>query len=276
MNCIEKLHEILDLSDSRVNPYKFPRDRMRSGEDMLLDSEKIVIRAISSGIVMKSILATRKYFERHQEIISKLEDCEFLCAEHKLLEGIVGHRIHQGFMAVGVRPDDYPLKDLGNRIIVLNKVLDVSNVGAIVRSAHAFGVDSILVDEEGCSPYGRRSVRVSMGSIFNMKIHHSSNLVVDLRLLKTRFGYQVVEAAKRDNAVSTVKAKYSPKSLLIIGNENSGLTKEVQDLCDMTVVIPISNSIDSLNAACAASILLYSWQNNLNLPENGKINEIAR
>ncbi len=257
-----KLTEITDLNEKCVEPYTIARDRMLSGEDMIVDSEKVVLRAIKSGIKFRSILATQKYFDRYEKLFADL-GCEMYVAPHRLLEDIVGHRVHQGLMALCDRPDDCPIEYMGDRIIVLNSVQDVQNVGSIVRSAHAFGVDSIIVDQQGCSPFGRRSVRVSMGSIFSMKVNHSEDLAADLWDLHDAHGYQIIEAAKRPHAISTAEATYNPKSILIIGNENSGLKRDVQEICDMTVQIPVSDTIDSLNAACAASVLLYAWQNNI-------------
>jgi tRNA G18 (ribose-2'-O)-methylase SpoU len=257
-----ELTEIKSLNEPCVEPYTLARDRMLSGEEMIVDSEKVVLRAIEAGIKFRSIFATKKYFERHEELFAKL-NCKMYFTQHKLMEEIVGHRIHQGLMALCDRPKDTPLEFLGDRIVVLDGVQDVQNVGSIVRSAHAFGVDSMIVHERGCSPFGRRSVRVSMGSVFSLKINHSEDIAGDLFDLKELHGYQVIEAAKRPHAVLTTEAKFSEKSILIIGNEDTGLSAEVQEVCDMTVQIPISPTIDSLNAANAASVLLYAWRHGL-------------
>jgi tRNA G18 (ribose-2'-O)-methylase SpoU len=252
------LIEVNDLGDERVASYRLRRQRIPVGDEMVIDSEKVVARALQSDIKIKSILGTKEYFTKHAGLMAGL-DCQLYCVEHKLLETIVGHRIHQGIMAVAERPVDTPLTKLGSRIVVLNRVLDIQNVGAIVRSCHAFGVRSVLVDGKGCSPYGRRAIRVSMGSIFKMNVLHSPDIVADLEWLKAQ-DYQIIEAANSSKAVPINMAKFREKSVMIIGNEDSGVTEGVQNLCDLTVKIPVEESIDSLNAACAASVLLYSWK----------------
>lgn len=240
-----------------MDVYRTSRERIPQGEDIIVDSEKVVARAIASGIQIRSILGTSHYFARHEDLYAKL-DCTFYVADQQLLQGIVGHRLHQGIMALAKRPDDTPLEQLGPRIIALDRVLDVQNVGSIVRSSHAFGVNSIIIGAEGCSPFGRRSIRVSMGSIFNIGVYHSDDLAADLFELK-QSGFQIVGAANRENSVALPNVQYKERSVMVIGNEHAGLSADVQELCDLAIKIPVSSSIDSLNAACAASVILYSW-----------------
>lgn len=254
------LIKIDDLADPRMDAYRTSRERIPKGEDIIVDSEKVVARAIASGIQIRSILGTNHYFAKHEGMFAKL-DCIFYVADQQLMQGIVGHRLHQGIMAIAKRPDDTPLMELGSRIVALDRVLDVQNVGSIVRSSHAFGIDSIIIGAEGCSPFGRRSIRVSMGSIFNIKVYHSEDLAADLSILKES-GFQIIGAANRENAVALPRVRYNDRSVMIIGNEHAGMSAGVQELCDLSVKIPVSNSIDSLNAACAASVILYSWSQN--------------
>lgn len=251
------LIKIDDLNDKRMDAYRTSRERIPQGEDIIVDSEKVVARAIAAGIKIRSILGTSHYFVKHEELYGRL-DCTYYVAEQQVMQGIVGHRLHQGIMAIAKRPDDTPLAQLGPRIVALDRVLDVQNVGSIVRSSHAFGIDSIIIGAEGCSPFGRRSIRVSMGSIFNIDVYHSDDLAADLRQLR-QSGFQIVGAANRENAVALPDVKYQDRSVMIIGNEHAGLSDGVQELCDLSVKIPVSSSIDSLNAACAASVILYSW-----------------
>jgi len=180
------------------------------------------------------------------------------------MQQIVGHRIHQSLQAVAERPQDTPLKELGDRILVLDRLLDVQNVGAIIRSCHAFGVNSVMIHPTGCSPLERRAIRVSMGSIFSMKLHHSTDFAADLQWLKDEGNYQIVATANDDDSISVRDAasSFRTRGVMIIGNEDQGIDREfLAKYTDLKVKIPVDDGIDSLNAACAAAVLLFAWGN---------------
>ena len=254
---------ITDENDERVASFKLrPPRRISEGDEIVIDSEKVVLRALDAGIKIKALLATQTYYDRHHEmLVSKLDNnCTFYCLEKKLMETIVGHRIHQAIQAVAERPKDTELAELGPKILVLDRLLDIQNVGAIIRSCHAFGVDSVMVHPTGCSPFGRRAVRVSMGSIFQMKIWHSQDFVADLEWLKDTGGYQIVATANSTDAVSVRDAEFSSRGVMVIGNEDQGIGELISSsFSDLKVKIPVAESIDSLNAACAAAVLLFAW-----------------
>jgi len=256
-----KLEIVTDVDDERVASFKLrPPRKINEGDEIVIDSEKVVLRAIAAGLRIKSILATRSYYDRHEELVSNLPCCRLFCIEKKLMEKIVGHRIHQSLQAVAERPLDTPLRELGDWILVMDRLLDVQNVGAIIRSCHAFGVNSVLVHPTGCSPFGRRAIRVSMGSIFQMKIHHSQDFAADLKWLKEEGDFQIVATANDGDAVSVQEATFSTKGVMVIGNEDQGVDRDfLSTYSDLKVKIPVEESIDSLNAACAATVLLFAW-----------------
>ena len=253
------LEIVTDVDDERVASFKLrPPRRISEGDEIVIDSEKVVLRAIAAGLRIKSILGTKSYYDRHYDLVSGL-GCTLFCLEKKLMESIVGHRIHQGIQAVAERPKDTELADLGPKILVLDRLLDIQNVGAIIRSCHAFGVDSVMVHPTGCSPFGRRAIRVSMGSIFQMKIFHSQDFAADLQWLKDEGGYQIVATANSSDAVSVRDAEFSSRGVMVIGNEDKGIGEFISSFSDLKVKIPVEETIDSLNAACAAAVLLFAW-----------------
>lgn len=254
------LEYVTDVDDERVASFKLrPPRRISEGDEIVIDSEKVVLRAIHAGLKIKSILGTKTYYDRHYDLVAGLEGCTLYCLEKKLMESIVGHRIHQGIQAVAERPKDTELASLGPKILVLDRLLDIQNVGAIIRSCHAFGVDSVMVHPTGCSPFGRRAIRVSMGSIFQMKIFHSQDFPADLRWLKDEGGYQIVATANDQDSVSVRDAHFSPRGVMVIGNEDQGIGEFITNFSDLKVKIPVDETIDSLNAACAAAVLLFAW-----------------
>ena len=169
---------------------------------------------------------------------------------------IVGYNIHQGVMALGQRPSDVSVGDLGDKVLVLNGVNNAENVGAICRSALAFGVDSIIIDSKSCSPFVRRAIRVSMGSVFKLKFMHTDKLSEVLKELTTR-EYSIVSASNDENACRLKDVSFAKRCALILGNEGDGVESLVKEVSDAVVKIPINPEVDSLNVAVASSILLY-------------------
>ncbi len=120
---------------------------------------------------MESVLCTEKYYHKHKDLIeSKVTDPnKRFIAEPSIFERTIGFSVHQGFMAIGKQLWT-PIEKLSFPAIALNGIVDSENIGSIFRTAVAFGIQSILVDERSANPYLRRSVRVSMGAILKTKI----------------------------------------------------------------------------------------------------------
>lgn len=183
-------------------------------------------------------------------------------AEKKLIEQIVGHRIHQGVMALGEIPSPMGLEELCDHdlILVLNGLTSPENVGEIVRTAVAFGVKVIMFDGKTCHPYLRRCVRVSMGNIGGIDYYKSENLIEDLSMLQGQGG-KIVGTANHSSAVSLTQFSSSGKKVVIMGSEGKGIDPSILDLCDETIKININPSVDSLNVASAAGIILHQLTN---------------
>ena len=138
----------------------------------------------------------------------------------KELEGITGFQLHHGVIARAKRPKYQSLDELGTRILVLNGLNKAENIGTIMRTCDALGIDSVIIDQNTLSPYYRRAIRVSMGSVFRLKIHESQNLETTLGDLSKR-GFQVVGSALRDDAITPEEMNWSGKIALVIGSEGS-------------------------------------------------------
>jgi tRNA G18 (ribose-2'-O)-methylase SpoU len=248
---------ITDPNDERVADFKTRRDVQAKRKGLILiDSEKCVLRLIESKTKIHKILGLQDYILKYDRYLENLENTEILEARLPVMEGIINGKIHQGMMAIAERPTDCKLTELGDRIVVLDGLNDGHNVGCIVRSAHAFGFTGVLCDDHGCSPLVRRAVRVSMGSIFKAKVRHCENLEGDLLELK-KLGYHITGAENYETSVELATLPYQEKLVLVIGNEDQGIHEGVRDVCDSFVKIPVSEDIDSLNAATAASVLMY-------------------
>ena len=144
------------------------------------------------------------------------------------------------------------------RYVLLDGVQDPGNVGTILRTLDAFDADGLLLTGGCADPYGWKAVRSSMGAVFRRPIY--SGTPEELAALLHRSGLPLYGAALREDTVDARQADYT-RCTLAIGSEGRGLSREVLDLCDQTIRIPMSDRCESLNAAIAAAVLLWeSWR----------------
>lgn len=242
--------------------FKSLRNNKLSKNQFIADSEKVVLKLLRSNFKTKVILGTDDFFKRNK-IIIKQTDAKLYVAPKKIMEDIVGFRLHHGVMAIGEGSTFFPL-ECKDTIISLNGITSPENVGAIIRNISGFGFKSVLVDAKTCSPFTRRSIRVSMGNIFDLKTSLTDHLLNTLTELQNN-GYYIVGTANINSAITLKEFKACPKTVLIIGSEGFGIDKEILSICDQVVKIPIQSSVGHLNAACASSIFLYELNNQLSI-----------
>ena len=143
-----------------------------------------------------------------------------------------------------------------DKIIALNSVRDPSNLGAIIRSAVAFGVSHIVLSSDCVDPYNPKTVRAAMGALFKIKITIVSDFASFIRD-SILAGRNVYAAELREGAFPLDEIAFSSQDIVIIGNEGHGIDESISSLCTASVYIPISGMIESLNASVAASILMW-------------------
>lgn len=246
------------ISDDRLVKFSYRREaQLRPSNEMVIDSEKVVCRAIQNGARICQILASQNYYTKYEKLFTELPDSTLLyVATPEMMHDIVGHRIHQGMMAIAERPSLVSLDQLGDKILCINRSTDASNVGAMMRNAHALNYDSVIFDVDACHPYARRAVRVSMGSVFSLRVHQSLSLTESLLHLRQK-GYQIISTGLWDDAVSLSQTKFSKRNVLVIGNEDKGVDRSIYELSDLKVKIDLAPTVNSLNAACASAIMMY-------------------
>lgn len=144
----------------------------------------------------------------------------------------------------------------GERIIMLDSLRDTGNVGTVIRTALAFGFDRVVLSSDCADIYSAKTLRASMGAIFCMKITVTDSLCDAVHYF-TEHGRRVFAAELRDNAVSLDDTDIRESDIFIIGNEGHGIEDEVSALCRKSVYIPISERSESLNAAVAASVIMW-------------------
>lgn len=264
--------QIKDLDIPELEPYRTlrrPEDHWRR-RIFVAEGEKVVRRLMQTGLHIVSFLMTPQW--KHQFFSDdSTAVAPVYIASKDLLETIVGFPLHQGIMAVAKMPEEGSLDELllirkEPLIVALDGVVNAENVGVAVRNCAAFGADAILVDQTSSSPWLRRSVRNSMGGIFQIKSFHVPDLAQQLAELKQKYGMQIIAAHPSSDAqLNAVNLKGG--IVLVFGNEGHGLSGRILKEADYAVSIPMNNSTDSLNVASAIAVFLYeaSRQRNVDL-----------
>jgi tRNA G18 (ribose-2'-O)-methylase SpoU len=183
-------------------------------------------------------------------------------APKDLLEGIVGFNLHQGLMAVAETPADTSLEDLlragppGSRLYVaLDDLVNAENVGLVARNCAAFGVDGLICGETSSSPWLRRAVRSSMGTVFGLPIHHSADLAATLAGLSSRARIETIAADPAGEA-DLYDTRLDGDVCVVVGHEGTGVRPGVLAACARRVAIPMWRGTDSLNVSSACAVFL--------------------
>lgn len=202
----------------------------------------------------KSLLISTNGGQALLDRISSLKNVKVLEFEENIFKYMTDTVNTQGILVVMKIPK-YSLENEENKnIILLDKVQDLGNIGTIIRSCNAFGVDTILCTSGTADVYSPKAVRATMGGILNVKIIYLDD-IEKLNLFK-KMGYKIATTSlKTQNSIDSID--YNNKYVFVMGNEANGVSKEIIDISDFVVKIPMSEKIESLNVGVATSIILY-------------------
>lgn len=256
--------EIDSIEDPRIRPYCSLRKGMLQQDSgaghFIAETFKVVALMLRAKVPTKSIFCTKEWLEKLYDEPGLLDAFtgSVYVADKSIMEAIVGFRLHQGLLAIAVRPQDVRPQDFIGPIVVFNNVVNPENVGSIVRTAVGLGIKNFLGDTASADPYLRRCVRVSMGNIFAAKVHRTRQLPLVLADLRAR-GYTVVGSDMEGETVPLWKYSFpSTQIALIIGGEVDGMTGSVLAECDAILNIPTELPGFAFNAAHSAAILCYA------------------
>ncbi|MBQ5750507.1 MAG: RNA methyltransferase [Bacteroidaceae bacterium] len=237
------------------------RNRIEPDKGIFIaESPKVIRVALDAGYEPLALLCERKHIEGDAaDIIARCGDIPVYTGERDMLASLTGYTLTRGVLCAMRRPAPRSVEDICNncsRIVVVDGVVDTTNIGAIFRSAAALGIDAVLLTPTSCDPLNRRAVRVSMGSVFLVPWTWIETPISHLNQL----GYKTAAMALSDNSVSIDdEALYNePRLAIIMGTEGDGLADNVIAEADYTVRIPMSHHVDSLNVAAAAAVAF--WQ----------------
>ena len=255
-----KLINIQNFDVLELKIYHTMRDNAFDGlNSFIADSPKVVNILLESNLEIKSILATKEYYDKYEELIKTKNIPNLYLATKKQMQSIVGHKIHHNCMAHGIRPKEFSLDQLDDNILMLDAITSTENIGSIARSAAALGVNSYLTPSNAPHPYARRALRVSMGHVSKLKISIYDDIFQTIAKLKQN-GYKIFAAEVTQNSIELKNVNTPTKWVLLMGHEGKGLRKEVLDVCDVVVSIEMQKDVRSLNVAVASSIMMYQFK----------------
>ena len=254
------LISIDESNQDEVSIYNQLRENAFTHDNSFIaDSPKVVNIILQTDLEVKSILATKDYYDEFSHLLTCRDKTKFFVIQKQEMQKIVGHKIHHNCMLHGIRPKEKNLEDLDNHILMLDEITSTENVGSIARSAAALGVNSYLLPKQAPHPYSRRALRVSMGHISKLKVSIYEDIFETIKLLKEN-GYKIFGAELTPNAIELSNVKVSEKWVLLMGHEGKGLSQDVIDECDEIVSIEMAQDVRSLNVAVAASLMMYKFK----------------
>lgn len=239
------------------------RCRLNPSESLFIaESPKVIHVALDAGYSPISLLCEEKHIGGDAAgVIARCPaEMPVYTGSRQLLASLTGYKLTRGVLCAMRRPSPPDVADIcrdARRIVVIDGVVDSTNIGAIFRSAAALGTDAVLVTENSCDPYNRRAVRVSMGSVFLVPWTWAHDGYQEqLRGL----GFKTAAMALTDRSISLDDPALAETSRLavIMGTEGDGLPASTIAEADFTVRIPMSHAVDSLNVAAAAAVAI--WQ----------------
>ncbi len=247
------------LSENRLLNREFPEKGM-----FIAESPKVIERALDAGYEPVSCLMEKRHIEGEgRPILERMKEIPVYCAEFDVLTQLTGFKLTRGMLCAMKRkplPSVREICENKSRIVILDRVMNPTNVGAVIRSAAALGMDAVLLTP-GCSdPLYRRAARVSMGTVFQI----DWTFLNDDSLSEIKdLGFRTVAMALKDNslAVNDPRLTDEKKLAVIMGTEGDGLSDKTIADCDFTVKIPMHNGVDSLNVAAASAVAFYQLGN---------------
>lgn len=262
---IASIHHITTLSHPELEPYRTlrrPEEHLRQGI-FVAESGKVVARLLASSLRPMSMLMSDDWYQQFlQAIESHPSPIKIFIGEKSLLESIVGHRLHQSIMAVAKIPGKITSSDMIRSIpenalyVMADGITNSENMGVIVRNCVCFNADALLVLPSSCDPYLRRSVRNSMGNIFQLPIVYLDDNETDIGRIRTA-GIRIYAAHPQPDSMPIGSVRFTARTCIVVGAEGNGISAPVLEQCDETVTIPMKEGVDSLNVASATAVMLW-------------------
>ncbi len=265
-----QLIPIEDPADPRLADYVALRDAtlrryLETGQGLFIaEGSKVIRRAVEAGYRPRSFLLAERWLGELSDLLALESTVPVFLVGEKLAEEVTGFHVHRGALASMHREARHQVADLleGQRLVVAEDIVDHSNVGAIIRNAAGLGWDGLLLSPRCADPLYRRSIKVSMGTVFSLPWARLPDWSAAIPALR-QAGFLVAALALADDAVplerfaSSLRSR-SSRLALLLGTEGSGLSRRWLEDADVVVTIPMRPGVDSLNVAAASAIACYA------------------
>jgi tRNA G18 (ribose-2'-O)-methylase SpoU len=228
----------------------------------LAESTKVIERALRAGHRPRSVLTRAEWLPVLEPLLAAFPDVPVYVGEEAVLTRLTGFHLHRGALAAMHRPelpDPAALLAGAHRVVIIEDVVDHTNVGAVFRSAAALGVDAVLVTPRCADPLYRRSVRVSMGTVLQVPWTRLPEWRQAGPLLHDA-GFTIAALALADDGIDLDALAADPpeRLALVLGTEGDGLSRAALTVADLAVRIPMLHGVDSLNVAAAAAVAIWA------------------
>lgn len=257
--------EVSDSADPRLSDYVALRDtQLRQAVEaehglFIAEGEKVIRRAAEAGYPVRSLLLAPRWLDGLRDVIDRAAAAPCYVAADEVIEQVTGFHVHRGALAAMERralPDVAEVLDGASRVVVLEDLVDHTNVGAIFRSAAAFGIDAILLSPRCADPLYRRAVKTSMGAVLAVPYSRVGSWYDAMETLRSA-GFRVLALTPAADAVPLPEIPREGRVALVLGGEGHGLSPRWMRSADTRVVIPIEPGVDSLNVNAAAAIACF-------------------
>lgn len=260
------IRKVTDFSDPELDIYarltevQLLNRREPDKGIFIAESPKVIERALNAGCVPISFLMETRHVENQAKgLIARCGDITVFTAELDVLTQLTGFKLTRGMLCAMYRPKLPTVGDIcknARRVAVLEDVMNPTNVGAIFRSAAALGIDAVVLTSASSDPLYRRSIRVSMGTVFQVPwTYLGEGGISDLR----RLGFKTAAMALKSDSLPIYDPRLAKidKLAIVLGTEGDGLAAGTIADSDYTVLIPMSHGVDSLNVAAASAVAFY-------------------
>lgn len=229
----------------------------------IVESPKVIRVALDAEYEPLALLCEHKHIVGDAvDIVNRCGDIPVYTGDRQLLAALTGYVLTRGVLCAMRRPRPEAVDTVchgAHRVVVIDGVVDSTNIGAIFRSAAALGIDGVLLTRNSCDPLNRRAVRVSMGAVFLVPWAWLDEPVSSL----CRLGFRTAAMALTDNSIpiDSPELAAEPRLAIVMGTEGDGLSHETIATADYVVRIPMSHGVDSLNVAAASAVAFWQLRN---------------
>lgn len=258
------ISRLTDLDDPLLLPFKGIRTANWTAASgwFIAEGPRLVERLLRSSFAVHSLLVSEKYLDEWLERIPA--DAQAIVVPEELISQLLGFHFHRGVIACGIRKKPLTLRESlaeplekSATLVAVHGVQDPENLGGILRSCAALGIEHILVGPKSADPLCRRVLRVSMGTVLHLKLYPSPHLQSDLDWLREHHGAQTVATTLGERSEPLEQASRASPLVIMLGNEAYGLPWELQQAADRRIRIDMRLGTDSLNVSVAAGIILH-------------------